>query len=471
MVASDAGTNQTPPEWTALQAHPVPAWFDDAKFGIYCHWGPYSVPAFDTEWYSRNMYIPGHKANLHHLETYGPVSQFGYKDFIPMFTAEHFDPDAWTDLFRRAGARYIGPVSEHADGFSMWDSRVNPFNAARMGPQRDVVGEMARAVREQGLHFLATFHHMWLWAWYPTTDPNADASDPAYADLYGPPTRPEDFQNPRPDEAFCDRFVAKIKEVVDAYQPDVMYFDSRLATISDRHRRAFIAYYYEQAEKWGREVTVTYKNEDLPPGVGILDVERGRMRDAKPFKWMTDDSICWRSWAHLHEPSYKSAKRIIDGLVDIVSKNGNLLLNVPPTADGRIPEPVQERLLEIGDWLAINGEAIYGTRPWRVYGEGPTEVHEGHFSEKENAEMTAADVRFTAKPDALYAIVMGWPGEQIRISSLTPERLPAAQIAGVELLGVEGSLPWQQTGDGFTVDLPRQAPPSPHAVTLKIAFK
>ena len=458
------------PSWSSLQAHPNPAWFDDAKFGIYFHWGPYSVPAFDNEWYSRNMYIPGHVAHAHHVATYGPVDQFGYKDFIPLFTGEHFNAEEWTTLFRRAGARFVGPVTEHADGFSMWDSKVNSFNAARMGPKRDIVAEMARAVRAQGLNFIATLHHMWLWAWYPTTDPTTDASNRAYADLYGPPTQREDFQDPHPDDAFCDLFVAKIKEVVDAYHPDLLYFDARLDTISERHRLAFATDYYNQAAARGQQVAITYKNEDMAAGAGILDVERGRMRDLKPFKWLTDDSICWKSWAHLHEPEYKSPKRIIDGLVDIVSKNGNLLLNIPPTADGRIPDPVQARLLEIGAWLDLNGEAIYGTRPWTRYGEGPTEVFEGHFSEKENAEMTAADVRFTTKENALYAIVLGWPSGPLTIQSLTDPALPMQQIDAVHLLGVDDALSWSMDDRGLHVDLPNQAP-CDHAVTLKLSLK
>jgi alpha-L-fucosidase len=463
--------NQAPyqPTWDSLQQHPVPQWFDDAKFGIYFHWGPYSVPAYDNEWYSRNMYIPGHKANEHHLATYGDLSEFGYKDFIPMFTAEHFDAEEWTDLFQKAGARFVGPVTEHADGYSMWDSQINPFNAAQTGPKRDIVAEMEKAVRARGLNFIATLHHKWLWAWYPTTDLTTDASDPAYASLYGPPTQREDFEDPKPDDAFCDTFVDKIKEVIDGYQPDLLYFDARLDTISERHRQDFVAYYYNKAAEWGREVAVTYKNEDLPEGAGIFDLERGRMSGLRDFKWLTDDSICWNSWADLHEPSYKSVKRLIDGLVDIVSKNGNLLLNIPPTADGRIPDPIRERLLGMGAWLDVNGEAIYGTRPWQAYGEGPTEVFEGHFSEKDNPDLTASDIRFTTKPDALYAIVMGWPEGALHIASLVPGTLPSERIGSVELLGLDGALEWSQDETGLTVEVP-EIGANDHAYSFKITY-
>lgn len=173
--------------WASLKDHPEPAWFDDAKFGIYFHWGPYSVPAYDSEWYSRNMYIKGHKAHEHHLKTYGPLDNFGYKDFTPMFTAEKLDVEEWTGLFKKAGAKFAGSVAEHADGFAMWDSKVNAFNATKMGPERDIVGLFEKAVRAADMKFIATLHHMWLWAWYPTWDKTLEVSDPEYADLYGPP--------------------------------------------------------------------------------------------------------------------------------------------------------------------------------------------------------------------------------------------------------------------------------------------
>lgn len=456
--------------WESLQQHQDPEWFRDAKFGIYFHWGPYSVPAFDNEWYSRNMYLKDHRAYKHHLATYGPLSEFGYKDFIPMFTAQHFDPDEWAELFQRAGARFAGPVAEHADGFAMWDTALSPFNAARMGPKRDVVGEMERAIRGQGMHFIATLHHMWLWGWYPTYDESVDAGSPAYSGLYGPRTEPDAFKNPVPDEAFCDLFVAKVKEVVHRYRPDLLYFDARLNTIRERHRQDFVAYYYNQAVEWGREVGITYKNQDLQAGAGILDIERGRMSALQDFVWLTDDSICWKSWAHLHDPNYKSVKRLIDSLVDIVSKNGNLLLDIPPTADGRIPEAVRERLLGVGAWLAVNGEAIYGTRPWHTFGEGPTEIRGGHFSEKENPDLTAADIRFTTRDHALYAICMGWPEGPVRVRSIHPGTVAPERIVAVRLLGVDGELDWSMDEQGMTIQLHRAMPRCEHAYAVKVSL-
>ncbi|KAA3664428.1 MAG: alpha-L-fucosidase [Chloroflexi bacterium] len=453
--------------WESLQQHPDPQWFDDGKFGIYFHWGPYSVPAFDNEWYSRNMYLEGHVAHEHHKSTYGPLSQFSYKEFIPMFTGEHFDADEWSDLFKRSGAKFAGPVAEHADGFAMWDTKYSPYHSVAMGPKRNIVAEMEKAVRKHGMKYITTFHHMWLWAWFPTFNKELDTSDPANAGLYGPFTEPGAFDEPQPDDAFCDLFINKIKEVVDAYEPDLLWFDARMDTISEKHRQDFVAHYYNQAEKWGREVGITYKNEDLAAGSGILDVERGRMSGLRPFKWLTDDSICWKSWANLHEPEYKSVKRLVDSLVDIVSKNGNLLLNIPPEANGRIPDPVRERLLGIGEWLKVNGEGIYGTRPFHTFGEGPTQVQEGHFSEKENADFTAADIRYTTKDKTIYAICMGWPTNEITLKSIQPQIVAPAQITSVELLGAADQLMWKLDDTGLTISPPNTRP-SEHAITFKI---
>lgn len=338
-----------------------------------------------------------------------------------------------------------------------------------MGPKRNIVAEMEKAVRKQGMKFITTFHHMWLWAWFPTFDKALDTSDPAHAGLYGPFTQPSAFDEPQPDDAFCDLFVNKIKEVVDAYEPDLLWFDARMDTINEKHRQDFVAYYYNQAEKWGREVGITYKNEDLAAGSGILDVERGRMSGLRPFKWLTDDSICWKSWAHLHKPEYKSVKRLVDSLVDIVSKNGNLLLNIPPTADGRIPNPVRERLLGIGEWLQVNGEGIYGTRPFHTFGEGPTQVQEGHFSEKDNPDFTAADIRYTTKEKTIYAICMGWPTKEINLKSIQPQIVAPAQITSVKLLGTDDQLTWNLDDTGLTIS-PPQARPCEHAITFKISL-
>jgi alpha-L-fucosidase len=470
-----AGEAPYQPRWESLTKHPDPAWFDDAKFGIYFHWGVYAVPAFGNEWYPRNMYQKGSAENKHHLQKYGPLSTFGYKDFIAAFKAEKFDPDEWAELFEKAGAKFAGPVAEHADGFAMWASALAEWNAARLGPKRDVVGEMARAIRRRNMKFIATFHHQWLWGWYPTSDPAADASNPAYAGLYGPANPPTAFDyanpKPRPTAEFCRAWEGKVKEVIDKYQPDLIWFDSRLSIIDEAYRTDLLAYYYNQARRWGREVAVTYKGTDLPRGAGIVDLERGRMAKKTDFKWLNDDSIDWKSWGYVEDASYKSVDRLVDELVDIVSKNGNLLLNIGPKADGTIPEPIKERLLGIGAWLKLNGEAIYGTRPWEIFGEGPTQVTEGHFGEEKIKDFTAEDIRFTTKRSVLYAICLAWPEKQMVVKSLAADRkLPFGEIGEVRMLGVEKPLKWSRDEKGLSVEMP-PTQPCDHAVVLKITGK
>jgi alpha-L-fucosidase len=456
------------PTWDSLTKHAAPAWFEDAKFGIYFHWGPYSVPAFQNEWYSRNLYIEGQRANKYHNLVYGPPSKFGYKDFIPLFRAEKFNPEEWAELFRKAGAKFAGPVTEHADGFSMWDSHVNRWNAAKMGPCRDVVGEMSRAIRNEGMRFISTFHHQWLWGWYPTMDRSVDASDPKYAGLYGPPApgSPFDFGKPwstlaPPTPEFQDTWAAKVKEVVDTYHPSLIYFDSRLNIINERRLAEVIAHYYNRAEGRGEEVSVTYKEKELPLGVGLLDIERGRLGEMPSYKWLTDDAIDWNSWCHVQNPRYKSARRIVGELVDIVSKNGNLLLDITPTAEGVMPAAVVERLLAIGHWLDVNGEAIYGTRPWKTFGEGPTPVKGGMFGEEKVPDFTAQDIRFTSRWKTLYAVALDRPSApDVLIKSLgTRNRLIGkGEIAHISLLGSDAKLSWQHDDEGLRISLPPENP-------------
>jgi alpha-L-fucosidase len=462
------------PDWDSLTQHPDPQWFADAKFGIYFHWGPYSVPAYKTEWYSHYMYVPGHACNKYHLETYGPLDKFGYKDFIPMFKAEKFDADAWAALFKKAGARFAGPVAEHADGFAMWDSDLTEWNAARMGPKRDIVGQMSRAVRKQNMKFITTLHHQWLYAWYPTMDLKTDASNPAYRDLYGPPAPRSAFcgsnrnPDPMPDAAFSQRWFSRAKEVVDKYKPDLVWFDNKLHILKQQYILDFLSYYYNSAQSWNREVVTTYKHKDFRAGAGILDLERSRMSETKDFPWLTDDSIDWGSWCNVKQPNYKSTNRLIDFLVDVVSKNGCVLLNITPKANGEIPQPVQDRLLEMGQWLKLNGQAIYETRPWKIYGEGPQRIVEGHLSERKNKDATAEDIRFTTKGKTLYAIILDWPVDgTCRIKSLGTRKNLLGDIKTIKLLGHRGRIEWSRNAEALTVKMP-DSKPCDHAFVLAI---
>ncbi len=452
------------PEWESLTKHPVPQWFRDAKFGIYFHLGPYSVPAFQSEWYSRLMYKPDQKPFKHHRETFGDQSKFGYKDFIPMLTLEKFDADELADLFQRSGARFAGLVAEHADGFAMWDSKLTEWDAADMGPKKDIVGLMEKAIKGRGMKFITTFHHDWNWDWYPVWAERFDCSNPAYAGLYGQPHKKGD----EPNLDFHDEWKDKVIEVIDKYQPDLIYFDSKLNIINDQHKRDTLSYYYNKQAEWGKRVSVTYKGQQLPVGAGILDMERARMSSSSHDAWLNDDPIDWKSWCHIEDPSYKSVNHVIDGLVDVVSKNGTFMLNIGPKSNGEIPEPVIERLLGIGQWLEINGEAIYGTRPWITFGEGPTEV-KGKEPDEKNNVYTARDIRFTTEGNALYAVVLAWPGEQVTIRSLHSKYAMLKKIRSVELLGHKGQLRWSQHENGLTIWLPT-VKPCEHAFAFKILF-
>ena len=471
-------------DWDSLGAYRVPAWFRDAKFGIFIHWGVYSVPAFGNEWYSRNMYEQGTPAFQHQVATYGPQSKFGYKDFIPMFRGEHFNADAWVDLFARAGARYIVPVAEHCDGFAMYDSSLSPWNAARMGPQRDVVGELAAATRRRGLHFGVSSHRAEHWWWYGGGMKfDSDVRDPRYAGLYGP-AQPmalhgeDEAHEPDPDhlekwlppnQAFLDDWLARSAEIVDKYHPDFFYFDWWIGQPAFQPElKRFAAYYYNQAARRRQGVVLTYKQNAFPENAAVLDIERGKLDNIRRLPWQTDTSVSVHSWGYVKNDTYRDARSLIDELVDVVSKNGNLLLNVGPKPDGAIPEQVRTVLLAMGAWLKTNGEAIYGSRPWFVYGEGPTKVTSSARN-TDKQQFTPADIRFTMHNGALYAIALGWPADgELRVHSLWKGNpYLGGPVCSVQLLGSADKLVWYQRTDGLHIELPRSAPDEP-AFTFRI---
>ncbi|KAB6149026.1 alpha-L-fucosidase [Bacteroides xylanisolvens] len=465
------------PTWESLKQYKVPEWWKNTKFGIYFHWGPYSVPAYKTEWYSHWMYEDGHPIRKHHESTYGPLWKFGYKDFIPMFKAEKFDADAWAELFKKAGAQFAGPVAEHSDGFAMWDSKLTPWNAVKMGPKRDIVRLMQQAVKKQGMKFVVTYHRHWIYAWYPTWNKNTDAGDPKYAGLYGPYTPKGTFKmaedNPvkYPDDEFNKDWLARLEELMGNYEPDIIWFDNRMDIIGEKYRKQFLADYYNKAQQWGKEVVCTYKSKDMAEGTAVLDLERSRMSDKRPFCWLTDDSIDWGAWCNVSDPNYKTTNRLIDFLVDVVSKNGAVLLNVTPTAEGVMPKGVVTRLLEMGEWLKLNGEAIYDTRPWEIYGEGPQRIVEGHLSENKNADAVAEDIRFTTRDGNLYAIALDWPADRkLVIRSLSSgNSYLKKRIKGVSMLGAKEKLMWKQTDKGLEVTFPEKRP-CDFAYVLKLRY-
>lgn len=473
-VAKNANQGPFHSDWTSLQKYRSPAWYDDAKFGIFIHWGVYSVPAFGSEWYSRNMYQQGTKEFAHHVATYGPQSKFGYKDFVPMFKAEHFDPKAWAQLFHDAGARYVVPVAEHHDGFAMYDSALSDWTAVKQGPKRDVIGELERAVRGQGMRFGVSSHraeHDWFFD--GGRDFDSDVNDPRNAELYGPAVAhlSKDDQNLADDwtfvsQAWLDDWLARTAELTDKYHPDLIYFDWWIGHPTFRNTLpTLLSYYYNQGAKRDG-VVVNYKLGDFPEGAGTLDIERGQLRGIHATHWQTDTSISNDSWGYVENDTYKSPTFIIHLLADVVSKNGNLMLNVGPRADGTIPEGAQDTLRSIGQWLKTNGEAIYGSKPWRTFGEGPTETATGTFQDIKTKPYTAEDFRFTTHNGKLYAIELGWPVKaQATIQSIKPED----KVSRVESVADGRAIPYTQDAGGLHLRLPSR-PIGSDAYVYRISF-
>ena len=433
--------------WESLSQYRVPEWYKDSKFGIFIHWGLYSVPAYGSEWYSRNMYIKDSWEYKHHIETYGAHKDFGYKDFIPMFKAEKFSADEWCDLFKQAGAQYIVPVAEHHDGFQMYKSEVSKWNAYDMGPHKDIVGELSESACRHGIVNGASSHRVehWFFMSHGKEFESDITDDEKYGDFYYPampePNHQDLFSKPTPTKEFLDDWLVRCCEIVDRFQPKIVYFDWWIQHSAVKpYLKKFAAYYYNRAEEWGGGV-INYKHDAFMFGCAVVDIERGQFADAKPFIWQTDTAVAKNSWCYTENNDYKSPREIICDLVDIVSKNGRLLLNIGPKADGTIPDEDRHILLEIGKWLSVNGEAIYGSAVWRYAAEGPTIVEEGQFADGNDKNYTSRDIRFTVNNGCLYATVLSYPENgEVCIESLREadaSRLPLFHgiIKDVDVLG------------------------------------
>ncbi len=455
------------PTWESLEDYVIPRWYQGAKFGIFSHWGVYSAPGFGNEWYARRMYLEEDSVFGHHVEAFGPQSEFGYKDLIPGLTASRYDPAAWADLFVEAGARFVMPVAEHHDGFPMYDSDYTEWSAVKMGPRRDTIGELAKAVRERDMVFCASSHRAENWWFYDGGRKfDSDVQDDRWRGLYGP-AQPKDSV---PTAEFMDDWLARSCEIVDKYRPSVFWFDWWIEeAFWAPYIRRFAAYYYNRAAEWGEGVAINYKHQAFAPGTAVFDVERGQLSDMNPVFWQTDTSVSKNSWGYIDNHDYKTADAIIGDLIDIVSKNGAMLLNIGPRADGTIPEHEQQMLRDIGAWLTVNGEAIYDTRPWKISGEGPTEVVGGSFNDTKRDGFTAQDVRFTRKGDTLYAIAMGSPDDgSLSIKALAEKSVNSLHaIHSVELLGSTQAVEWTRDADGLHIKLVG-APPTPTALAFRI---
>lgn len=452
-------------DWNSLSAYRVPEWYKDAKLGIFIHWGIYSVPAFGNEWYSRNMYIQGSPEFEHHRKTYGDQKDFGYKDFIPMFQAEKFDPKEWAELFRKAGAKYVVPVAEHHDGFQMYDSEISKWNAAVMGPKRNVLGELSGEFNRRGMVNGASTHRIEHWFFMGHgKEFESDITDAEQeGDFYWPAMPERDhydlFSEPAPTSEFLEDWMIRTCELIDRYRIKILYFDWWIQHQSAKpYLQKIAAYYYNRAAEWGEEVVICYKHDAFMFGTALVDIERGQFARIQPFYWQTDTAIAKNSWCYTENNDFKKAKDILCDLADIVSKNGNLLLNVGPKADGTISEEDRAVLLEIGEWMEKNGEAVYGSRPWRIAAEGPTEVQEGQFTDGKDKVFTSEDFRFTVKGDSLYVFCLHYPDSgRVTVKALGEQdasHLPKFHgiIKSVGILGFEEQPEWSRDGEGLHIE-------------------
>ena len=508
-AARDIAAGPFQPTWESLAAqYQCPEWFRDAKFGIWAVWGPQCQPE-DGDWYARSMYMQGSAQNKFHVEHYGPPSKFGFKDIIPLWKGENFHPDVLLAFYKKSGAKYFLAMANHHDNFDMYDSKYQPWNSVALGPKKDIIGMWARAARKNGLRFAVSVHASHAWSWYEPAQ-GADQDGPLAGVPYdGKLTKadgnglwwdgldPQDLyaQNHTPgkklvwdwdaskgssvpDKAYSEKLFNRTIDLIDKYQPDLLYFDDTELPLGQAGLDIAAHLYNSNIKNHGGRLEAVLNSKGLKPahvGAMVLDIERGRADHILPAAWQTD--TCIGDWhykrAHFENHTYKSAATVISMLADIVSKNGNLLLNIPMRGDGSIDDDEVKVLDTLASWMPANGEAIFGTRPFTVFGEGAPDVKgSGNFNENVKRPYTAEDMRFTTKGGALYAIVLAWPANgQLTIRTLAAgsSHYPK-DIGRVELLGSPGALTCSRNPEGLLVTLPDRNP-GDLAYALKIQAK
>ena len=505
------------PTWASLQQYRAPEWFRAAKFGIWAHWGPQCQPE-RGDWYARYMYLEGSPQYRDHLARYGHPSKAGFKDVIHEWKAEKWDPEALVALYKSVGAQYFFALANHHDNLDLWHSRHQAWNSVNVGPRKDIIDGWAKAARRHGLRFGVSVHASHAWTWYEPAQ-GADRAGPLagvaydgrltradgagtwwqgldpqelYAQSHAPSPNfltPESLYNrwdwgngaSVPDAAYCDRFMQRTLDLIEQHQPDLVYFDDTalpLWPISDVGLRIAAHYYNQSLRLHGGSLEAVVFGKVLTEEQRrcmVWDIERGQANQILPQPWQTD--TCLGNW-HYDRPlyerdGYKTARTVVHTLVDVVSKNGNLLLNVPVRGDGTIDEKEMQVLEGVRAWLQVNRAAIFGTRPWHVFGEGPAlqgaELQAQGFNEGKGKPFTAEDVRFTTRGDTLYAIALGWPDRpQLLVKSLAAGAAGAAgEIASIRLLGHPGDLHWSHDQAALRIELPT-VPPGEHAYVLQI---
>jgi alpha-L-fucosidase len=488
------------PTWDSLAQYRVPQWYSQAKFGIWAIYGPQCQPE-RGDWFARGMYLEGTSQYKWHEEHFGPPSQDGFKDVIHRWKADKWDPDALVRLYQRAGAQYVFVMANHHDNFDLYDSKHQPWNSVKLGPRRDIVGDIANAARAHGLPFGVSVHAAHAWIFYEPAQ-GADQHGPRAGVRYdGALTKadgkgtwwdgldPQDlyeqrhipsagFLNPAsihsqwdyqhgasiPDEAYCQRFYNRTMDLINTYKPDLVYWDDDvlpLWPVSDAGLKIAANFYNRNMAQHGGDLRAVMTGKQLSPRqlqCMVWDIERGSSNQIEPATFQTD--TCIGDW-HYSRPlydrnGYKSAPTVIRALADIVSKNGNLLLNIPVRGDGSLDEKETAILADIATWMDANKECIFGTHPWKVLGEGPAldgpQSSAVQMNENKVKPLTAEDVRFTAKDDAVYAIILGRPGPQLTIKSLgTAAALLGKPIKSVTLLGSDEKVEWTQSAEGLHV--------------------
>lgn len=466
----------------SFRSYSYPDWFRDAKFGIWSHWGPQAVPR-QGDWYARKMYESNvirsgtressgspSREYLYHIENYGHPSKFGYKDIIPLWKAEKWDPEQLMALYKRVGAKYFVSMATHHDNFFLWDSKIHRWNSVLMGPGKDVVGLWQKAAQKEGLRFGISEHLGASYTWFQTSHGSDlsgpmrgipyDGADPKYQDLYHPPVSDGDNAWLTTDPSNQRNWLECITEVLDMYKPDLLYSDSELP-FGDIGRTMLAHFYNQDIIRNGGKLEAVYTCKHLvSEGRWVRDIERGAMDSISTDPWQTDTSI--GDWYYRTGQKYLTATEIIQMLVDIVSKNGNLLLNVVQTPEGDLEQDVIDILEEVARWTPTNGEGIYGTRPWKIYGEGPSTINpdKGMFGGvKDVRSYTSSDIRFTRNGEILYAFCMDRPEADIRIESLGKNAgKDVGRIKSVKMLGSQEKIRWEQNNNELVISKPGQLP-------------
>jgi alpha-L-fucosidase len=495
-----AGDGPYQPTWESLLQYEAPEWYRDAKFGMWAHWGPQCVPE-DGDWYGRQMYIEGHRQYKYQLDHYGPQSRFGFKDLTAQWTLLNWQPDELIARYKKAGARFFISLANHHDSLDAWDSKHNPWNSINIGPHRDVVGTWAKAARDQGLRFGVTVHQARNWWWFQTAH-GADKSGPAAGVPYDgwmtaadgknmwwqglDPQRLYGVKHPfnaLPDPSFVKNFYDRTRDLVEQHNPDLLYFDNPLFPMGWGGMNAGAFYYNHNLQTHGGKMEGVITIKEVPDKWAksvVVDYERALTNKIMPYPWQSETCIGdWHYDRGLFEKpgeygGYLPPRDVIHWMIDTVSKNGTFILNIPGRPDGTIDAKEIAIVDRITDWMSVNGEAIYETRPWNVYGEGPHGINPGQFQGASVNVLDEKDIRFTRSKDGkiVYAFVLGWPAGEIVIQSLgLSNATQPGKIAHVELIGTGEKLRWRQGPDALRVTLPAQYKPAvDFAAALKVSL-